>query len=124
MAEERQGALAAQCKALQLKLDEALRERDALVLDLENMCLDQSSSFSTSSVLAERITSTGKFAQAVSRASRRRRRKGARAVPLPSPAPCCHRPLLPPLPEPSMLPLLFHCCSRPLFMQLEASCSA
>ena len=54
------GALAAQCKELQRKLDEALRERDDLVRDLEAFCLsDGGTTFNSSSVLQERIYSTG-----------------------------------------------------------------
>ena len=58
------GALAKQCKELQRKLDEALRERDDLVRDLESLCLsDGGTTFSSSSVLQERIYSTGKRQQ-------------------------------------------------------------
>lgn len=51
-----------QCRALQRRLDETLRERDALVLDLEAMCLSSdggATTFNSSSVLQERIFSTG-----------------------------------------------------------------
>ncbi|EFN54420.1 hypothetical protein CHLNCDRAFT_135784 [Chlorella variabilis] len=53
------------CKELQYKLDEALRERDDLMRDLENMCLADSrgATFNGSSVLQERIYSTGTFDQ-------------------------------------------------------------
>lgn len=55
------GALAKQCKELQRKLEEALRERDELVRDLESFCLsDGGTTFNSSSVLQERIYSTGK----------------------------------------------------------------
>lgn len=54
------GALAAQCKELQRQLDAALRERDELVRDLESFCLsDGGTTFNSSSVLQERIYSTG-----------------------------------------------------------------
>lgn len=54
------GALAKQCKELQRKLDEALRERDDLMRDLESFCLnDGGTTFNSSSVLQERIYSTG-----------------------------------------------------------------
>lgn len=50
-----------QVRELQAKLDQALREKDDLVRDLENMCLsDSTTTFNTSSVLQERIYSTGK----------------------------------------------------------------
>jgi hypothetical protein len=49
-----------QCKELERKLEAALRERDDLSLDLQNMCLaDSSTTFNTSSVLQERIYSAG-----------------------------------------------------------------
>jgi cell division protein FtsL len=50
-----------QVRELQTKLDQALREKDDLMRDLENMCLsDSTTTFNTSSVLQERIYSTGK----------------------------------------------------------------
>jgi cell division protein FtsL len=51
-------------RLLQVELDEVKRERDDLMRDLENMCFsDNGATFNSSSVLQERIYSTGEQAK-------------------------------------------------------------
>ena len=77
-----------QCKELAKKLQDALRERDQLVLDLEAMCLaDSNTTFNSSSVLQERIFSTGKRQQGAGGGGHPRSRQRGRQVAVPSAAP-------------------------------------
>lgn len=83
------GALAKQCKELQRKLDEALRERDDLVRDLESFCLnDGGTTFNSSSVLQERIYSTGTAQRPAWESSCHNWVLGAGVLPIPC---CCSR---------------------------------
>ena len=90
-------------KELQRRLDQALREKEELVRDLEQLCLaDSSTTFNTSSVLQERILVAGgcwvlgaalppPFCLTIL-AALRAPAAGRTLTPLPQPRPCCPPP--------------------------------
>lgn len=57
---ESQAGLQQRVRELEARLAEVTTERDDLTRDLENLCLSGGNTFSSSSVLSERIYSTGK----------------------------------------------------------------